>query len=108
MQIARKARSLWVSTIMGRLRRRASEPSHLLRAVRLLILSRSNAKTGEAWTLPIFACSQPILVKTRSVCDLIRGSLGVNLQHVVSRKPRGGWHAADTLMGSMPVVVVRP
>lgn len=39
-----------------------------------MILSRSNAKTGEAWPLPIFACSQPILVETRSVRDLIRGS----------------------------------
>jgi hypothetical protein len=75
MQIARKAPSLRVSTIMGRLRRRASEPSRLLRAGRLLILSRSDAKTGEAWTLPRFACSPPILVETRSAKDLIRGSL---------------------------------
>ena len=83
----RRPPSLRVSTIMGRLRRRASEPSRLLRAVRLLILSRSHAKTGEAWTvaplrpksaeawpLPSFACSQPILVETRSAKDLIRGS----------------------------------
>src|SRR5687767_14684821 len=46
---------------MGRLRRRASEPSRLLRAVRLLILSRSSS-------------SQPILVKTRLMRELFRGS----------------------------------
>jgi hypothetical protein len=57
MQIARKAPSLRVSTIMGRLRRRASED-----VGRLLILSRSSS-------------SQPILVETRSAKDLIRGSL---------------------------------
>jgi len=84
---------------VGRLRRRASEPSRLLRAVRLLIPSRSDAKTGEAWALaslrpksagawplPSFACSQPILVETRSVKDLIRGSLGGLTLRVVRRQ----------------------
>ncbi len=56
MQIACKAPSQRVSTIMGRLRRRALKAGD-----RLLIHNRSSR-------------SQPILVKTRSVQDLVRGS----------------------------------
>jgi hypothetical protein len=83
MHVARKAPSRRVSTIMGRLRRRVAKA-----VVRLLILSHSNAKTAKPGllarlrlktsrgrALPIFACSQPILVETRSAKDWIRGSL---------------------------------
>jgi cytochrome c553 len=75
---------------VGRLRRRAAKA-----VVRLLILDHSNAKTGEAWTLPIFACSQPILVKTRSVKDLIRGSLKYAKPLLGVLLVCGGAHAAE-------------
>jgi hypothetical protein len=68
MQIARQAPSLRVSTRMGRLCRRASEA-----VGPLLILSRSSS-------------SQPILVETRSVKDLIRGSLAASASDYSSIK----------------------
>ncbi len=76
------------ASVLGHSTNAAAKPPRKESVGPLLILSRSNAKTSEAWSLarlrlktsrsralPIFACSQPILVETRSVCDLIRGSL---------------------------------